>query len=309
MTHHKGIHHITMLAGNPQKNADFYVHKLGLRMVKKSVNQDDPGTYHLFYGNAGATPGSSITFFPWPNAVQGEPGTGESVAISFKVPEDSVSYWQDRFQQQGISHGTVFQRFGKKVMPFKDPDGLALELIFEETEITFNTKWEGTVDREYAIRGFGGTTLRLTDEARTAEILEQILGFKKTEAEGNKSLYKTDAPIGDSVIIETDKPSRGKNGRGTVHHVAFRAKDEEALESMRQEVRNKGLSPTQIIDRHWFKSVYYQTPGGVLFEMATEGPGYAVDEDPEHLGEKLILPPWLESRRELIEQRLPEINV
>jgi len=309
MSDQKGIHHITILAGDPIRNADFYVNTLGMRMVKKSVNQDDPGTYHLFYGNASATPGSSITFFPWPNAVQGEPGTGESVAVSFIVPRESLDFWRDRFNKHEVSHGVPFQRFGSKVLPFKDPDGLALEFIFEDVEQPLESSWQGTVDKEHAIQGFGGTTLRLTEEETTAEILQNVLGFKKAASTGDSSLYQTEASIGNSVIIEKSEPKSGKSGRGTVHHVAFRAKDEEELEQLHRQVRSLGLSPTRIIDRHWFKSVYYQTPGGVLFEMATEGPGYAVDEDPEHLGEKLILPPWLESKREMIEQRLPEIEI
>lgn len=309
--HRKGIHHITAMAGDPRQNAKFYVNTLGMRMVKKSVNQDDPGTYHLFYGNAAATPGSSITFFPWPRAIKGEPGSGEAVAVSFSTPKDSLEFWENRFKELSVPHRKPFKRFGKKVLPFEDPDGLTLELVFENPNVDpeQDTGWEGTVDPEHAIKGFWGTTLRLTQEKQTAEILENILGFSRTDSEGSNSLYTTDAPIGNNVIIDITEPQRGKNGRGIIHHVAFRAKDEEGLEAMRQQVSNMGLNPTEIIDRHWFKSVYYQTPGGVLFEMATEGPGYAVDEDPDHLGEKLILPPWLESRRELIEKRLPEIEV
>lgn len=308
--HQKGIHHITVMAGNPRQNVDFYVKTLGLRMVKKSVNQDDPGTYHLFYGNASATPGSSLTFFPWPRAVKGDPGSGEAVAVSFSTPENSLEFWENRFDELSVPHGDPFERFGLTVLPFEDPDGLSLELVFEDNNLNpaEESSWQGTVSKEYAIRGFWGTTLKLTQEKPTAEILESILGFSKTDSNEQGSLYTTDAPIGSKVLIETVKPESGSNGRGIIHHVAFRAKDEEELDEMRRKVQNMGLSPTQIIDRHWFKSVYYQTPGGVLFEMASDGPGYAVDEDPEHLGEKLILPPWLESRRELIEKRLPEIE-
>ena len=309
MNHHKGIHHITVLAGDPQQNADFYVNKLGMRMVKKSVNQDDPGTYHLFYGNASATPGSSLTFFPWPRAVKGETGTGEAVAISFAVPVDSLDFWQDRLEDQNIPHDKTFERFGRKVLPFEDPDGLSLELVFVDIQQSLDSSWKGTVSDEHAIRGFWGTTLKLTEEKGTAEVLENILGFNKTDTDGSESLYTTDAPIGNNVIIKLAESNSGKNGRGIIHHVAFRAEDEEELDAMRLQVSKMGLNPTEIIDRHWFKSVYYQTPGGVLFEMATEGPGYAVDEDPEHLGEKLILPPWLESKRDVIENRLPEIEV
>ncbi len=309
--HQKGIHHITGMAGDPQINAEFYVNTLGMRMVKKSVNQDDPGTYHLFYGNASATPGSSITFFPWPRAVKGKPGSGEAVAVSFSTPKNSLDYWQERFRKHKVPYESTIERYGFTVLPFEDPDGLSLELVFEENDLhpSHGSGWEGTVEKEYAIRGFWGTTLRLTREEPTAEILEDILGFSKTDSNDTGSLFATDAAIGGKVIIEKSKPESGTNGRGIIHHVAFRAEDEEELEQLRRRVREFGLSPTQIIDRHWFKSVYYQTPGGVLFEMATEGPGYAVDEDPEHLGEKLILPPWLESKRNVIENRLPEINV
>lgn len=307
--HQKGIHHITVMAGDPQQNVSFYVDILGLRMVKKSVNQDDPGTYHLFYGNASANPGSSLTFFPWPRAVKGNPGSGEAVTVSFSTPKDSIAYWKNRFEEFSVAYDDAFERFGLTVLPFEDPDGLSLELVFEDIDLnpTEDSSWQGTVPVEHAIKGFWGTTLKLTQEKPTAEILEEILGFRKTDSSEELSLYTTDAPIGGKVLIETVKPESGSNGRGIIHHVAFRAEDEEELDQLRRKVGNMGLSPTQIIDRHWFKSVYYQTPGGVLFEMASDGPGYAVDEDPEHLGEKLILPPWLESRRKLIEKRLPEI--
>ena len=308
MRYKSGIHHITVMAGDPQLNAEFYVNKLGMRMVKKSVNQDDPGTYHLFYGNAAATPGSSLTFFPWPRAVKGEPGTGEAVGVGFTVPESSLDFWKERFKEQDISHGDTFKRFGKTILPFQDPDGLTLELVFENTEIELESSWSGTVDEENAIKGFSDTTLKLTEEESTARILTEVLGFEKADSKENQSLFTTDAPIGNSVIIETTDCKPGSNGRGIIHHVAFRAKDENHLEELRQQVMSLGLSPTQIIDRHWFKSVYYKTQAGVLFEMATEGPGYSVDEDKAHLGEKLILPPWLESKRELIEKRLPRIN-
>lgn len=308
-THHKGIHHITVMAGDPNQNADFYVNKLGMRMIKKSVNQDDPGTYHLFYGNQSATPGSSLTFFPWPRAVKGEAGTGEAVTVSFSVPESSLDFWQNRLEEQDIPFSDTFERFGLTILPFEDPDGLNLELVFEDSEEAPQPDREGTVPAEHAIRGFWGTKLLLTEEETTAEILTGILGFVKTAEEENISLYSTDAPIGSSVIIETTEPKSGQNGRGIVHHVAFRAEDKEELGEMRKQVQQSRLMPTEIIDRHWFKSVYYRVPAGVLFEMASDDPGYTVDEDFEHLGEKLILPPWLESKRDVIENHLPELEI
>ena len=195
------------------------------------------------------------------------------------------------------------------MLPFKDPDGLQLELVFENVDNAPESSREGAVPAEHAIRGFWGTTLRLTEQEATAAILENILGFEKSAEEDNMHLFTTDAPIGGAVIIELTDYEAGQNGRGIIHHVAFRAADEQMLGEMREKLQKKRLMPTEIIDRHWFKSVYYRTPAGVLFEMASDGPGYAVDEDPEHLGEKLILPPWLESKREQIEEQLPEITV
>lgn len=309
MKHHKGIHHITALAGDAGRNADFYVNKLGMRLVKKSVNQDDPGTYHLFYGNANGDPGSGLTFFPWPMAVQGKPGIGEAVAVALTVPPQSIEYWAERFGEQDINFDGPFERFGRQVLRFKDPDNLQLELVFEK-EASALQGWDGgEVPDEHTIRGFWGTTLRLREKGPTADVLQALFGFEQLEQADNKTLYSTGAPIGGSVIIETADPMPSANGRGIIHHVAFRAEDDEELQELRMQVMEMGLQPTQIIDRHWFHSVYFQSPGGVLFEIATDGPGYAVDEDEDALGEKLILPPWLESKREMIEKRLPEIHI
>jgi len=308
-THQKGIHHITALAGDAQRNAEFYVKTLGMRMVKKSVNQDDPGTYHLFYGNADGSPGSGLTFFPWPMAVQGKPGIGEAVTVSLAVPDGSLGYWAERFGEHDIDFDGPIDRFGKQRIRFKDPDRLQLELVVDPGVDELDAWARSTVPVEYGIRGFEGTTLRLREAGPTADVLTAVLGFTLSDEVDNAGLYTSDARIGSSVIIETADPKPTANGRGTIHHVAFRAEDDEELESMRQQVIEMGLQPTKIIDRHWFHSVYFQSPGGVLFEMATDGPGYDVDEDPEALGEKLILPPWLESRREMIEKRLPEIKV
>ena len=307
--HEKGLHHITALAGDANRNAQFYVNTLGMRLVKKSVNQDDPGTYHLFYGNAEGSPGSGMTFFPWPNAVQGKPGTGEPVTVAFSVPDGSQSYWAGRFGEQGIDFDGPFERFGLEVMQFEDPDLMKLELVFDPNAGEL-PGWEGgTVPAEHTIRGFWGTTLRLLQVQPTADILHDLFGFEKYSESGNLTHYRTGAAIGSSVIIETDESRFSKNGRGIIHHVAFRAEDDDELKSLRQKVGKMGLQPSQVIDRHWFHSVYFREPNGVLFEIATDGPGYEVDEDADKLGQKLILPPWMESKREMIEQRLPEIEV
>ena len=307
--HQKGIHHITALAGDASRNAEFYVKKLGMRLVKKSVNQDDPGTYHLFYGNAEATPGSGITFFPWPNAVQGKPGIGEAVTVSFAVPDGSQEFWAERFDEQGIDFDGPFNKFGFEAMSFKDPDHMQLELIFDESVEDVPGWKKGTVSSGHTIRGFWGTTLRLKDYEPTADILQELFEFRESGQEDDQKIFKTDARIGNSVIIEKSESKPSQNGRGIIHHVAFRAEDDDELESLRKKVEEMGLQPSQVIDRHWFHSVYFREPNGVLFEIATDGPGYDVDEEFEKLGEKLILPPWLEQYRERIEKRLPEISV
>lgn len=306
--HQKGIHHITALAGNAQRNVDFYVKSLGMRLVKKSVNQDDPGTYHLFYGNAKGSPGSGLTFFPWPMARQGKPGLGEAVKVALAVPEDSINYWAEHFGEEGIDFDGPYDRFGQQAMGFKDPDRLQLELVFDEQAGQLPGWDKGTVPAEYGIRGFRGTTLRLKETGPTADVLKDVFGFEETGSTGNARLYTTNAPIGGSVIIEEGDEKPSANGRGIIHHVAFRAKDDNEQQTMRKKVIETGLNPTDVIDRHWFHSVYFQSPGGVLFEIATDGPGYAVDEDADKLGQKLILPPWLESRREMIEKRLLDIT-
>lgn len=307
--HYKGIHHITALAGDAQRNANFYVKSLGMRLVKKSVNQDDPGTYHLFYGNANGTPGSGLTFFPWPMARQGKPGLGEAVKVALAVPSGSINFWAEHFGEEGIDFDGPYDRFGQQAIGFRDPDRMQLELVFDEQAEELPGWEDSAVPAKYGIRGFRGTTLRLKKTEPTAEVLKNIFGFRETGKNGNARLYTTDAPIGGSVIIKEGEEKPSANGRGIIHHVAFRAKDDEELNILRKKVIEMDLNPTEIIDRHWFHSVYFRSPGGVLFEIATDGPGYDVDEDADKLGKKLILPPWLESRRDMIEKRLPEINV
>lgn len=310
MEHHKGIHHITVLAGDPLENARFYVQKLGMRLIKKSVNQDDPGTYHLFYGNEAAQPGSSLTFFPWPRAHKGETGTGEAVNVAFQVPEHSMDFWSKRLAEMGIQCSEPFEIFGKTAIRFSDPDGLELDLVFDGEAKEKQSRYKSTVPHEYSIQGFWSTRLRLASGKQTTGILTNILGFNESCSKDNYTLFESDANIGNRLIIEeTGTEEYGKGGRGIIHHVAFRAKDREELETMRKQVAELGLNPTQLIDRHWFRSVYYREPAGVLFEMASDDPGYTVDEDFEALGEKLILPPWLEPRRNVIEEMLPEINL
>ncbi len=310
MNNRQGIHHITVLASDPQENATFYVKTLGLKLALKSVNQDEPGTYHLFYTNGGGEPGSSLTFFPFPMAAQGKPGSGESVAVGFSVPDDAMEYWVDRLTENDIDFEGPFTRLDKQVIRFADPDGLTLELIFDPKANDLPAHKDGSTDPRYGIRGFWSTTLRLASVEGTSEILEQILGFTKVKDEGGIQVYQTGSSIGHTVLIEKpDAPSAGRAGGGTVHHVAFRVKDKEELDQKRQEVSGMGLHPTGIIDRFVFKSVYFRSPGGVLFEMATDGPGYQSAHGDEEMGSKLFLPPWLEPQRVIIEKSLPELKV
>lgn len=308
-TDKKGLHHITALAGEAQKNVDFYVKKLGMRLVKKSVNQDDPGTYHLFYGNKNGDPGSGLTFFPWPMARQGKAGVGEAVTVSLAVPSGSMNYWTNRFDEQEIEYEKPFELFGKTRIRFKDPDLMQLELVFDKNVDGMPGWPESTVPTENAIQGFEGTTLRLQEAGPTARVLEEIFGFSPAGKEGNSQLLTTDARIGGSVIIEMVDSMPSANGRGIIHHIAFRAKDDDELMEMRKKVMGMGMHPSEFIDRFWFHSVYFRTPGGVLFEIATDGPGYTADEEAGKLGEKLVLPPWLEPQRKKIEEHLPEIRV
>lgn len=305
----KGIHHISVLGGDGQRTTDFYVKTMGLRLIMKTVNQDDPFMHHLFFVNGTSQPGSSITFFPMPAAVQGKPGSGEATTVSFAVPSGSLEYWAERFGKHGIDFDGPFERFGKQIFSFTDPDRLTLELVFDENVDSIPAWKEGAVPEKYGIRGFYGSILKITETDATAALLEDVFGFNKTDGSENLILYETGNPVGGRIILEKVEYKEGRTGRGIVHHVAFRAKDVEEQKRMRQEVQNRGLNPTEIIDRSFFRSVYFRSPGGVLFEIATEGPGYGAVQPSEDLGKKLYLPPWLESRRETIEKRLPEIRL
>lgn len=284
MKHNKGLHHITVLAGDPQVNFDFYTKGLGMRMVKKSVNQDDPSTYHLFYGNEAASPGSSLTFFPWPRAHKGTTGVGESVNVAFRVPKDSIDFWIEHLNYLDIKHSDFFDLFGKQAIRFEDPDGLELDMVFDGAAKDKVSSYSSPVSDEHAIQGFESTRLKVANPEGTVKILTDVLGFDESSSNKQLTLFETDANIGSSVIIEQKDGEAGRGGRGIVHHVAFRAKDLDDLKKLREEVIRNGLHPTEVIDRHWFRSIYFREPGGVLFEIATDDPGYSVDEEFEHLG-------------------------
>lgn len=306
----KGIHHISILCGDAQVNVDFYTKILGLRMVLKTVNQDDPSTYHLFYANGEGQPGSSITFFSWPNAAKGEAGTGQNSRISFGVPKKSKNFWIEHFDTHNIAHSKPAWQFSREYIEFEDPDGLTLSLVFDENMDDIAGWSNGEIPEESSVRGFWSATLRLEEGEPTADILENVLGFEYHDSDSGLIRYQSNSAIGRYIIIEeTGERIPTKAGRGVVHHIAFRAEDENELRKMRAGIKEMGLQPTEVIDRHVFKSVYYQTPGGVLFEMATDGPGYeSAAGDEERMGKSLFLPPWLESKRDQIEKSLPQIQ-
>jgi glyoxalase family protein len=311
-----GIHHVTCIAGDPQRNLDFWVETLGLRLVKRSINQDDPGTYHFFFADAEGSPGTSMTFFPWSDLPQGKVGSGQVSRTAFRVPEGSLDYWEARFDEYGVEYDERVERFGETVLPFRDPDDLPVELV--EVEVGADdpvVPWTEWVPEEHAIRGFHSVTLWIADPQPTMDLL-RTMGFEEQgteQAQGDtpgdeRTRFAATGPVGKYVdVLPTIEASR--QGHGTVHHVAFQTPTDEDQEAMREAIQGEGLRPTQQIDRHWFRSVYVREHGGVLFELATSGPGYTSDEPLDGLGERLVLPGKFEARREEIEAQLPDVTV
>jgi glyoxalase family protein len=306
-----GIHHVTCIAGDAQENLDFYVAVLGMRLVKKSVNQDDPGTYHLFYADRVGNPGTDFTFFPWPQMEPGRRGIGLTVEVSFAIQPGSLLYWQDRLQRYSVERGASESRFGETTLSFQDVHGLHLALVETDGDRQF-VPWENSpVPAEHQLRGMHSVRLWERKLAHTQAILTQRMGFSSLgEEEGWHRFGVEGGGSGKLVEVkELPEERRGQWGTGAVHHVAWRVKDSEEQMALREGIANAGLRPTPQIDRFWFKSVYYKEPGGVLFELATDGPGFDRDEDMNHLGEQLILPPWLETQRKAIEAALPSLEM
>ncbi|MDP3409224.1 ring-cleaving dioxygenase [Bosea sp. (in: a-proteobacteria)] len=306
-----GIHHVTAISGPARRNLDFYGRVLGLRLVKKTVNFDDPGTYHLYYGDADAAPGSILTFFPWEHAAPGRLGVGETQETVFRVPAGAIGYWTHRFVEQGVPHDAPLKRFGETVLAFRDPDGMRLALV-GVAGIEAQTAWAGSdVPLEHAIRGFHGVSLLVDDAAPTGAILSDVFGFREIGREGTLVRYRADgAPFGDVIDLRVAGgflPAR--QGAGSVHHIAFRAADDAAQgEMVRKLAENHGIRTTEQRDRNYFRSVYFREPGRVLFEIATDVPGFAVDEPAESLGQALKLPAGLETQRARIEAVLPALG-
>jgi glyoxalase family protein len=305
-----GLHHVTCIAGDAQENADFYAGVLGMRLVKKSVNQDSPGTYHLFYADGEGHPGTDITFFPWPDMPQAKPGAGLAMEVSLAVPLGSIDYWADRLVEHDLSVGEIEIRRGTSVLPFTDPHGLPLALHETGDERDFTPWRESPVPVEKQIRGLHSVRLWERDLALTSSLLTGVLGFVDIGEENEWFGFEIGAGGSGRYleIREIPDAERGRWGTGGVHHVAWRVPNDKTELEMRERIDRARRRPTEVIDRFWFKSVYFLEPGGVLFEIATDGPGFTVDEDPASLGEHLVLPPWLESRRGEIEAALPPIK-
>lgn len=309
MTLVSGLHHVTAIAANPAENLDFYTRVLGMRLVKRSVNQDEPGTYHLFYADAEGHPGTDLTFFPWAHLPAGRKGVGLTVEVALAVPPDTLDLWNERLARLEVKTGERTERFGERTLRLTDPHGLELALV-ETADAREFTAWQASpVQPEAQIRGLHSVRLWEQDLGATGEFLTGVMGFESRDAENGWQRFElADGGSGRRLEIrELPGERRGSWGRGSVHHVAWRVADEQAQRAARRAVANAGRRPTEVIDRFWFKSVYFLEPGGVLFEIATDGPGFTVDEHTEQLGERLILPPWLESQRDSIEAALPTL--
>jgi glyoxalase family protein len=308
-----GLHHVTAISGRAQENLDFYAGVLGMRLVKKSVNQDDPGTYHLFYADAEGHPGTDLTFFPWAQMAPSREGYGLSSEVALAVPPGSLDFWTDRLQRSGAALAAAESRFGQPALPLRDPHGLRVALVESNDSLARPfTPWDRSpIPLEHQIRGLESARMVERDLVRTTSFLTEAMGFVYVGTENGWHRYGVGEGRSGTYVDLYEMPAAGRGawGRGSIHHLAWRVDDEAHQLEVRTRVLQGGSRPTPVIDRFWFKSVYFPEPGGVLFELATEGPGFAVDEDPAHLGESLVLPPWLEPERPAIEAGLPRLTL
>lgn len=305
-----GIHHVTAIASDPQRNADFYLQTMGMRLVKRTVNFDAPDVYHLYYGDEAGSPGTILTFFPWPGAPRGRRGAGQATTTSFSVPEGSLGWWKQHLERLGVDVADVRTRSGEDALSLHDPDGLVVELV-AHPRADPRPPWErGPVPPEHAIRSLHSVTLTESGYENTAELLTEQLGFRLVEEDGARFRFAL-ADGGPSTVVDlicTPEAPQGLVAAGTVHHVAWRTPDDPQQASWREDLVDAGLNVTPIIDRQYFNSIYFREPGGVLFEIATDPPGFGIDEPLLELGRRLRLPPWLEPRREEIERHLPPLK-
>ena len=307
-----GLHHITGIASDPQSNLDFYAGVLGLRLVKRTINFDDPSTYHFYYGDDRGTPGTLLTFFPWPGARRGRRGTGQIDATAFSTAPESFGYWLDRFKENQVSAERVSKRFGQDVVRFADPDGLLLELIASEPESELETLPESSVPPEHSLRGIHSVSAALEGYERSAQLLTEVFGYELAQDEANRFRFSARETTGpgrmiDLLCMPDAQPAR--SGAGTVHHIAFRTRDDMTQRACRQQLVALGFNVSPVMDRTYFHSIYFREPGGILFEIATDPPGFTADESVEELGRNLRLPPWMEKARRQIEDVLPPISL
>jgi len=307
-----GLHHVTAIATDPQRNLDFYVGLLGLRFVKRTVNFDDPGTYHFYFGDRRGTPGTILTFFPWPGARRGTRGTGQIEATAFAIPPDSMGYWLERLKQQRVAAERTSPRFGEEGIRLVDPDGLLIELIASRSHGGGEPWADSPVPAEHGLRGFHSVSAALEGYERTARLLTETFGYRLIDESGNRFRFaSTDESAPGRIVDLLCQPDTaiGRVAAGSVHHIAFRAKDQAEQLQWREHLVDLGYNVTPVIDRTYFHSIYFREPGGVLFEIATEPPGFTLDEKLDELGTHLRLPPLMESARSQIEQILPPIRV
>jgi catechol 2,3-dioxygenase-like lactoylglutathione lyase family enzyme len=306
-----GIHHVTAIAREPQRNLDFYAGTLGMRLVKLTINYDDPGTYHFYYGDELGRPGSLLTFFPWTGGRPGRQGTGQVNGVGLAVPPRSLGFWIERLLSRGVKYEGPTRRFDEQVLAFADPDGLLLELIATPRVDRMEGWPEGPVAAEHAVRGVHAVTIWEDGEAGSADFLTRTMGFRATAEEGNHFRFEAGQDGAGTVVHLRRVPGfwRGSDGVGTVHHVAFRAADDAEQKARQDELRGLGVSVTDVRDRNYFRSIYFREPGGVLFEVATDGPGFTIDESRTELGTTLKLPPQYESMRPRLEHALPPLRL
>lgn len=306
-----GLHHITAIAGPAQENLDFYAGILGMRLVKRSINQDDPGTYHLFYADAEGHPGTDLTFFPWAHMAPPRIGHGLAVEVGLEVPAGSLAWWTTRLAKYGFTTAPLERRFGDTVLPVVDPHGMRLALTESGAPRARDfAPWRGSpIPEERQIRGLYGAQIWEREMAPTTAFLTGALGFQELAREGDWTRYGFANAPGVLDVRETPNERRGAWGVGAVHHLAWTVADLDEELRVREQVEAAGGRATDVIDRFWFKSVYFKEPGGVLFEIATRGPGFSVDENRDHLGESLVLPPWYEASRREIEGVLPPLTM
>ena len=311
-----GLHHITAIAGDAQQNFDFYTRVLGLRLVKKTVNFDDPNSYHFYYGTQRGAPGTILTFFAWRGAFPGRIGNGEIGTTALSVPRGSIGFWRERFETENVTFEPSFTRFEAEALPFLDRDQMRLELVESDDG---RQPWNNeNVPFEYSIRGLHSATIAARDASQTAKVLQEITGFHFVGEENGRARFALGDESGDESghngagsfldVTQSETAQRGQMGAGTVHHIAFRASDDETQQSWREALSQQGFGVSPVMDRSYFRSIYFREPGGVLFEIATDAPGFEIDEDLETLGETLKLPPQFESLRAQIVSALPQLS-